>query len=629
VILEGGILSRVFNLERGNAQGDTISPLLFLLAFQILLFKIELNPQIEGVLEDREQVAPTPHEAREAVKVSREKKVFAFADDGNLILKLTRENLLLVKNILNDFGRISGLKCNVEKTNILAIGNAGNAEEDLNDIGFNFTRNLTVLGVEIGEQFETNYDKIIMKVQKQVNFWSRFNLSLPGRITIAKTMMYSQINYLGCFINFSSAQIENISNIITRFVGGKLNIAKQRFFKSPSEGGLGLFELQTFLQAQKCSWVRRAFTGSNNWKIKLQRAGTGTIFNQNPEKIEEGEHGILHGISKSFQKFAQAYWKNDNNFEKAYIVNNSLFTLSRIRHTPLTYSFFGELWPEKEIEINRLKFSMIWERDGFKTFNEVRDLTGLDLSNQKIIGLRGLCDIANERYRNTEPERESKTITTFVNGIRKGSKKFRKILKGRVSEGITPNVQKFADNTETIISAIDSKILNAAWNVSFFTNQFRTFLFKLHNNILGYNSMVSRFVRNIEPYCTFCSITRNPDLENENVLHLFFTCPTIEPIITEFFSNYRLQTGAIRRQDYFGILVDGNLNSSERFGFFIVTSLVKFYVWENKLRKCIPATRDLENFVDRELATMCSISSKMKNIFWPAIEGLKRNIAMG
>jgi hypothetical protein len=37
IILENGKISRSFKLKRGNAQGDIISPFLFLLGYQILV----------------------------------------------------------------------------------------------------------------------------------------------------------------------------------------------------------------------------------------------------------------------------------------------------------------------------------------------------------------------------------------------------------------------------------------------------------------------------------------------------------------------------------------------------------------------------------------------------------------
>jgi exonuclease III len=46
IILENEYYSEFFDLERGNAQGDTISPYIFNLGFQILLFKLNFDLQI-------------------------------------------------------------------------------------------------------------------------------------------------------------------------------------------------------------------------------------------------------------------------------------------------------------------------------------------------------------------------------------------------------------------------------------------------------------------------------------------------------------------------------------------------------------------------------------------------------
>jgi exonuclease III len=64
IILDNKLYSSFFDLERGNAQGDTASPYIFNLGFQILLFKINYDLQIQGIIEQPTippGLPPVPH----------------------------------------------------------------------------------------------------------------------------------------------------------------------------------------------------------------------------------------------------------------------------------------------------------------------------------------------------------------------------------------------------------------------------------------------------------------------------------------------------------------------------------------------------------------------------------------
>ena len=50
--LENKKKTEYFKLARGNAQGDIISPFLFLLGYQILLFKLNFDLQILGITDN-------------------------------------------------------------------------------------------------------------------------------------------------------------------------------------------------------------------------------------------------------------------------------------------------------------------------------------------------------------------------------------------------------------------------------------------------------------------------------------------------------------------------------------------------------------------------------------------------
>jgi hypothetical protein len=60
IILENEYYSEFFDLERGNAQGDTISPYIFNIGFQILLFKLNFDLQIDGLIPFPVVPDPTP-----------------------------------------------------------------------------------------------------------------------------------------------------------------------------------------------------------------------------------------------------------------------------------------------------------------------------------------------------------------------------------------------------------------------------------------------------------------------------------------------------------------------------------------------------------------------------------------
>jgi len=81
--------------------------------------------------------------------------------------------------------------------------------------------------MHFGENFEEHTLGIKRRVQKQINFWSRFSLSLPGRINVAKSMLYSQTNYLGSIVSLSEQDFDSVGGLIENYVRGNLNIAKK------------------------------------------------------------------------------------------------------------------------------------------------------------------------------------------------------------------------------------------------------------------------------------------------------------------------------------------------------------------------------------------------------------------
>jgi hypothetical protein len=62
--------------------------------------------------------------------------------------------------------------------------------------------------------------------------------------------MYRQLTYLGCVLPLNNTTYDGIATIIGDFVNGPLRISKKRIFQSREDGGLGLIDVQLFLEAQ-------------------------------------------------------------------------------------------------------------------------------------------------------------------------------------------------------------------------------------------------------------------------------------------------------------------------------------------------------------------------------------------
>ncbi|MFN9942541.1 MAG: hypothetical protein ACK56I_24030, partial [bacterium] len=102
------------------------------------------------------------------------------------------ESLSVIKNSMIQFGFISGLCTNVEKTTMMRIGNLDTVlDPRIEQLGFGLVTEMKILGFDIdnkAEQLEKNFDKCISKMRQIVGNWSRFRLTLPGRIAIAKSL---------------------------------------------------------------------------------------------------------------------------------------------------------------------------------------------------------------------------------------------------------------------------------------------------------------------------------------------------------------------------------------------------------------------------------------------------------
>ena len=74
----------------------------------------------------------------------------SYADEVSIRVNGDPENIVNVKTILDNFGKLSGLIINVEKTQVLPINVTPAFAENIAETGFCIMKNLTILGLDIG-----------------------------------------------------------------------------------------------------------------------------------------------------------------------------------------------------------------------------------------------------------------------------------------------------------------------------------------------------------------------------------------------------------------------------------------------------------------------------------------------
>jgi hypothetical protein len=159
---------------------------------------------------------------------------------------------------------------------------------------------------------------------------------------VYKTVLLPQINYIASVLTPSKDTIVNLSTIMENFVCKGFNIAKNRLYMKPKEGGLGLFNLEIFINALQCTWIKRIINSCNdNWKIDLWLASDCNIEQIYRIDTENIVGSTLKNIVFSFKKFCVNFVSINQNFRKICIFENDSFGFGRNMQTKFDSEFFG------------------------------------------------------------------------------------------------------------------------------------------------------------------------------------------------------------------------------------------------------------------------------------------------
>jgi hypothetical protein len=504
IILENGKFTPNFKLDSGRPQGEILSPIQYNLCNQILLIKIELDPRIKSIFTDVfGPRAPfsivcnnLPENKFFACESERETdNAEGFADDSTALTVADQQSISGIEEILIDFEQISGLVCNFSKSSIMFFGNIEGSE----NIKTKFSRSdsISLLGMNIdckAENLQKNFDKAKINMQKIINFWSRFNLSITGRIKIAKCFLLSQVNYLGCIVLPNEDDINWMQNAMDSFCTGTLRVSRDKIYTPVINGGMGLINIKESLMAQHCTWFKRANKSTrDNWRYDLWVAGSGNCLNPDPGNLCPLRNPILYPLTISFRKFTGKFYTTENNFLESFIMNNPCI----VTELGFPYEIRTNFWLQNGntdiLKLCKLKIKDFLTAElKMKPFADLNRELSINLSFTTYIRLSGIIKRASSLF--LKPEKPAKSLENFFAGFKKGSKTIRKVM-GQSNNKLPEVVTAFC--TVTNQTNISEKIF--AENLGFFEinsipNNLREFIFKFFHNRLGLNTRIAHFL---------------------------------------------------------------------------------------------------------------------------------------
>jgi hypothetical protein len=126
----------------------------------------------------------------------------------------------------------------------------------------------TVLGItytaDLKDMEELNFDNKLTLIQKEINQWSKRNISPLGKMTVVKRL------FLHLFISLPKPSVQWIKQLekaLYKFIwGDKIDKISRKTLQLDFESsGNRMTNIDTFIKSLKLTWIRRIFTTNSNW----------------------------------------------------------------------------------------------------------------------------------------------------------------------------------------------------------------------------------------------------------------------------------------------------------------------------------------------------------------------------
>jgi hypothetical protein len=567
-----GQYSQWFPILRGVRQGDPLSPYLYLIGAEILSLMIRNSKIIKGIkMKDSENL------------------LAQFADDTTMYLDGSEKSFKEAINILRRFSKMSGLKINAEKTQVVCIGSL-----KMTDIQYmrdqNFVWNpgvFKVLGITFSTNLNSivklNFDDKLTTLRKILFSWKKRHLTPYGRIVVLKSLVVSRITHL--FINLpdpSAEFLSELNKLCFKFLweDKPSKISKKVVCNSYNNGGLNMIDVYSFLSTMKITWLRKLVDNSE-WK-KFTCAIYPSLLNIENLGCEYAQTA-MHRIDNVFWKDVLKHYKKL--YLKCHPESIHEFLSECIHYNSNITRGHKTIQLKEWINAGVLLVRHLLDENGnFMSFTEFQKCFS-NIKQTNYLQYAGLINAIKhyQKKLNVDCINKYKILNTKVwYVIKKGNKCVMHILAS--SEIVPTAVAKW----NLICENFDWR---KAFNCCYITTrdvQMRWFQVRLLHRLLPTEKRLFTLKITGSPNCNICNLELVQSIE-----HLFWDCDAIQLFWNDFIRTLKTkcchcsQLSLNRNMVLFGFA--DNTITDLVFDYLLL--IAKFYIYKCKMQYTVPTIK--------------------------------------
>ena len=457
--------------------------------------------------------------------------------------------------------------------------------------------------VDLNKIIELNFISKLNEIENTIKRWNRRILTPIGKITVIKSLLISKLNHMFLALpNPPENIVSQLQNTFYTYIWeGCHKIKRSVVTKDYMYGGLKMINVKAFINSLKITWIRRLIRSKSGWVI------TDELINI--EKL------CLCGkdfIENLINKITTPFWI-DVLKALCQLIDTVKIDNTNIQDIPIFYNPNIKI-NGKSIFLNKLYKAGIncigdlFNSDGsFSSAEQINikynlSLNFLTFQQLKCAIKKCLTDLSLKTENICKQHRP--IITPYLRLILKDSKGSKSIYQSLNKNNDQPVcVQTWAQKLNISIDFDE-------WKQIFFLpflitkdSYIQWFQYRIIHRILGVNKFLYKIKYIDSSDCTFCTD------EQETIEHLFWNCPKVKPII----SNYLKYNGTV----YLNLTVKKMLFGYVKSNTYAKNTLLilfKMYIFKCRSRKQIPTETGARNFISIKFTILRKAAIENNNL---------------